>query len=77
MMAVFVRGYGAMSTDSGHQSAIRDMSWALGHPERVADFGYRAEHLATVAAKALTARFYGREPRYAYSSAAPRVGSTT
>lgn len=67
-MRVLVRGYGVMSTDSGHESTSgSDVNWALGHPERVADFGYRAEHLATVAAKALTARFYGREPRYAYS----------
>lgn len=67
LMTVLVRGYGAMSTDSGHQSTSgSDVNWALGHPERVDDFGYRAEHLATVAAKALTARFYGREPRYAY-----------
>lgn len=66
-MTVLVRGYAAMSTDSGHRSTSgSDVSWAPGHPERVVDFGYRAEHLATVAAKVLTARFYGREPRYAY-----------
>jgi feruloyl esterase len=67
IMNVLVRGYAAMSTDSGHESTSgSDESWALDHPERVADFGHRAEHLATVAAKALTARFYGREPQHAY-----------
>ncbi len=67
LMTVLARGYAAMSTDSGHQSTTSsDVSWALGHPERIADFGYRAEHLATVAAKSLAAQFYGRPPRYAY-----------
>lgn len=66
-MMLLVRGYGAMSTDSGHRSTSgSDVSWAPGHPERLTDFGYRAEHLATVAAKSLTARFYGRQPRHSY-----------
>lgn len=67
LMGMLVRGYAAMSTDSGHRSvSASDVTWALGHPDRVVDFGYRAEHLATVAAKALTARFYGRESKYSY-----------
>lgn len=67
MMNVLVRGYATMSTNSGHQSTNgSDVTWALGHPGRVADFGYRAEHLATLTAKALTAQYYGRDPRHAY-----------
>jgi tannase/feruloyl esterase len=67
MMNMLARGYAAMSTDSGHQTTSgSDESWALGHPERITDFGYRAKHLATVAAKALTARFYGCKPRHSY-----------
>ena len=61
------RGYATVSTDSGHQSTSgSDASWALNHPERIIDFGYRAQHLATQAAKTLTQRFYGRPPRYSY-----------
>lgn len=67
MMRGLVRGYATLSTDSGHRSATNtDNSWAFNHPERIIDFGYRAQHLATQAAKTLTQRFYGRAPRHSY-----------
>ncbi len=62
-----VRGYAAVATDNGHRVAAGfDNTWALGHPERVADFGYRAEHAATSAGKYLTAKYYGRAPAHSY-----------
>ena len=67
IMRGLVRGYATVSTDSGHRSTNgSDNSWALRHPERVTDFGYRAQHLVTQAAKTLTQRFYGRAPQHAY-----------
>jgi feruloyl esterase len=62
------RGYAAASTDTGHTGDGADASFALGHPERLVDFGYRAVHEMTVAAKAFVAAFYERAPRYSYWS---------
>jgi Tannase and feruloyl esterase len=58
------RGYATASTDTGH--ATPGGSWALGHPELVIDFGYRAIHEMTVKAKAIIEAFYGSGPRYSY-----------
>jgi feruloyl esterase len=60
------RGYAVANTDTGHLSGTMDGSWALGHPEKVIDFGYRAVHLMTVDGKAIAAAFYEKQPRYAY-----------
>jgi feruloyl esterase len=43
-----------------------DGSFALGHPEKVVDLGYRAVHEMTVVAKALIAAFYGDGPKFSY-----------
>jgi feruloyl esterase len=67
LMRALARGYATVATDNGHQSESGyDVSWAMGQPERVIDFGYRAEHTVTQAAKTLTERFYGRAPRHSY-----------
>ena len=58
------RGYAAASTDTGHVGG--SASFALGHPEKLTDFAYRAVHETTVAAKAIIASFYGNSPRYSY-----------
>ena len=56
--------YAAMATDNGHKGS----SWTFAHPfsEKVVDFGYRAEHVSTVAAKAIVTAFYGSAPEHAY-----------
>ena len=67
LAAAVAAGYAAVATDNGHTSSSGfDGSWALGHPERLVDFGYRAQHEATVAGKAVTAAYYGRPADYAY-----------
>jgi feruloyl esterase len=58
------RGYAAASTDTGHVGG--SASFALGHPEKLTDFAYRAVHETIVAAKAIIANFYGNGPRYSY-----------
>ena len=37
-----------------------------GHPDAIKDYGYRATHLMTVAAKQVSAAFYGQQPGHAY-----------
>jgi feruloyl esterase len=59
-LAVFMsKGYAAAATDSGHTGSFIDASWALGHPEKVTDFGRRSIHEMTRIAKLVIAQFYG------------------
>jgi feruloyl esterase len=64
MATALNRGYATASTDTGHSTP--GGSWAMGHPELVIDFGYRAIHEMTVKAKAIVAAFYGNSPRWSY-----------
>ena len=57
-------GYATASTDTGHAGA--NASFAIGHPEKVIDFAYRAVHEMAVKSKAIIATFYGRAPRFSY-----------
>jgi feruloyl esterase len=60
-------GYATASTDTGHvATSTTDGSFALGHPERIIDFGYRAIHLMTVIGKQITSAFYGHDPQRSY-----------
>jgi feruloyl esterase len=58
------RGYATASTDTGHTGGRGE--FALGHPEKLIDFAYRAVHEMTVAAKAIVAAYYGDSPRLSY-----------
>jgi len=58
------RGYAAASTDTGHTGT--DASFAMGHPEKLIDFGYRSVHETAVLGKAAVATLYGERPRVAY-----------
>ena len=58
------RGYAAASTDTGHTGA--DASFAMGHPEKLIDFGYRSVHETAVQGKATVAALYGEQPRVSY-----------
>ena len=67
LAAAVADGYAAVATDNGHTSTNGfDGSWSLGHPERIIDFGHRAQHEATLAGKAVTRAYYGRDADYAY-----------
>jgi feruloyl esterase len=59
-----LRGYAAASTDTGHVG--NSAAFALGHPEKLIDFGYRAVHEMTVAAKEIVSAYYASRPRYTY-----------
>jgi feruloyl esterase len=64
MATALARGYATASTDTGHVGG--GAKWALGHPEKVVDFGWRAVHEMTVVSKQVVAAHYGRPARYAY-----------
>jgi feruloyl esterase len=57
-------GYATAGTDTGHQDA--GGAWAIGHPEKMIDFGYRATHEMTLKSKQIVAAFYDRSPQYSY-----------
>ncbi len=58
------RGYAAASTDTGHAGG--SASFALGHPEKVIDFGYRAIHETAMRSKEIIAALYGSAQRLSY-----------
>lgn len=58
------RGYVTAATDDGHEGS--GASWAVGHPEKLIDFGYRAVHELAVHAKAIANAFYGKDPSRSY-----------
>jgi feruloyl esterase len=64
MATALGNGYASASTDTGHTG--NNPNFITGHPEKVIDFGYRAVHEMTVAAKAIIAARYGNGPRYSY-----------
>ena len=43
-----------------------DASFAMGHPEKLIDFGYRSVHETAVQGKATVAALYGEKPRVSY-----------
>jgi feruloyl esterase len=64
LAAAVRRGYAAASTDTGHTG--NTAAFALGHPEKVIDFGWRAVHETAVASKAIISAFYASAPAHSY-----------
>jgi len=60
------RGYAVATTDTGHTGSGLTADWAVGHPEKLVDFGHRAVHGMAVTAKRAIEAFYGSEPRKSY-----------
>ena len=60
------KGYAATGTDTGHTGSPIDAGWALGHPEKVADFGHRGIHEMTRVAKEAIHGFYGKDVQRSY-----------
>ena len=59
-------GYVSVSTDTGHDQSQGFGEFALGHPDKTIDYGYRAVHEMTLKAKALVKAFYGTAPSHSY-----------
>jgi feruloyl esterase len=66
LLTALKQGFAAASTDTGHTGKSGEASFALGHPEKLIDFGYRSIHLMSVDAKAIITKFYGKPIRYSY-----------
>jgi feruloyl esterase len=64
MAAAVAAGYASAATDTGHVG--NTAKFAAGHPEKLIDYGYRAVHEMTVAAKAIVAAFYEKPAQRAY-----------
>jgi feruloyl esterase len=64
MASALSEGYATASTDTGHEGGTAN--FALGHPEKVIDFAYRAVHEMTVKTKSIVGAYYGRAARLAY-----------
>jgi len=64
MQSALREGYAASATDTGHQGG--NGMFALGHPEKITDFAYRAVHDTAVKSKALITAYYGKAPKYSY-----------
>jgi feruloyl esterase len=64
MTRALLEGYATASTDTGHKGGSG--VFAIGHPEKLIDFGYRAVHEMTVRSKAIVAVFYKRPARLSY-----------
>ncbi len=57
-------GYAVVGTDTGHTGD--DLKFAMGHPERIDDWGYRSIHVMTRFAKLVVRDLKGRFPDYSY-----------
>lgn len=77
MAAPLAANYATAASDLGHQGSPMDGSFAAGHPDKLTDFGHRALHETTVAAKAIVQAFYDKAASrslYVSCSTGGRVG---
>jgi feruloyl esterase len=58
------QGYVSAGTDTGHVDP--GFEWAIGHPEKWADWGHRAVHEMVVVTKTLANAYYGKPIQYSY-----------
>lgn len=78
------RGFATGATDTGHALPVavpgepllqnRGSVWAIGFPERVNDYGYRAVHELVDKAKTTILAYYGRKQDYAYFNGCSKGG---
>jgi feruloyl esterase len=64
MAGALRRGYATVASDDGHTGPSG--SFVMGHPEKLIDFAYRADHEMIVEAKFLIQAFYGKSPQHSY-----------
>jgi feruloyl esterase len=67
MQMALRRGYATAASDAGHSAAEGPNGmFALGHPEKIIDFAYRAIHDMTEKSKTIIAQVYEQPPEYSY-----------
>ncbi len=64
MLTGLSQGYVVASTDTGHSDG--NGKFALGHPQKIIDYAYRATHDMTVDAKRIIRALYGKPAAQAY-----------
>jgi Tannase and feruloyl esterase len=72
-----MRGYASATGNGGHESPYDgafDGIWAANAPELQEDFGWRSNHVVTLIAKTITARYYGKPIRHAYMAGNSKGG---
>ena len=60
------RGYATAGSDTGHEAD--DLTFGVGHPDKIDDWGWRAVHVMTEAARLIVRNQYGRWPGHSYFS---------
>jgi feruloyl esterase len=65
-------GYATATTDGGHEGPT--LSFAIDHPEKLTDWGYRSAHEMTVKARAIISAFYGSPATHSYWNACAAGG---
>ncbi len=71
------RGYASVTYNGGHESLGGfDGTWAANAPNLQDDFGWRGVHVVTVAAKAITASYYGGAIERSYISGCSKGGQS-
>src|ERR1035437_3255501 len=61
-----MQGYASGGTDTGHPDTGLNPNWALGHPEKVIDYGYRAVHEMTAKSKSVVEAYYSKPAAHNY-----------
>lgn len=72
MAQALMKGSAATATNTGHDG--NDSLFAIGHPEKLVDWEYRAVHEMAVAAKLILAARFGGRPHYSYWSSCSTGG---
>lgn len=66
MARALLEGYATASNDTGHKGGGASGLFAIGLPEKLVDFGYRAVHEMALHSKAIISSYYQRAPRLSY-----------
>ncbi len=66
MAAALARGYAVAGGDSGHKGPDGDLSFVIGHSERLADWGHRSVHAVLLAARPVLRAAAGADATHAY-----------
>ena len=69
-----MQGYTTAGTDTGHAASGTSATWAIGHPEKIIDFAYRAIHEMTVIGETTTKAFYGEPAKHTYFASCSNGG---
>jgi feruloyl esterase len=72
LAAAVAQGDASASTDTGHHT--NGAQWALKHPQKMLDYGFRAIHEMTVFAKSIVRHFYGEPEQRAYFASCSNGG---